>query len=62
MDDDKASFYVNRFIEVLRIYPIDLAVGIMKDMKNEYPKVYELALENDKFVEMYFESYKVVRE
>ena len=58
---DEDSYYINRFIEFLKEYPVDLMVGIMKDMKNTYAKVYNLAIENEEFVEAYFESYSSIR-
>ena len=58
---DEKSYYINRFIEFIKKYPIDLMVGIMKDMKNSYPETYKVALENEKFVEAYFESYSQIR-
>ena len=36
-------------------------VGIMKDMKNSYPESYKRALENEEFVESYFEAYSAIR-
>ena len=56
-----SSFYINRFVKFLKTYPIDLMVGIMKDMKNTYAKVYNVAIENEEFVEAYFESYSSIR-
>ena len=56
-----SRFYINRFVKFLKTYPIDLMVGIMKDMKNTYAKVYNLAIENEEFVEAYFESYSSIR-
>lgn len=58
-DDD--SYYINRFIEFLKEYPVDLMVGLMKDMKNTYPESYKRALSNETFVESYFESYSSIR-
>ena len=52
---------INRFVEFIKIYPIDLMVGIMKDIKNNYVKVYQKAIENEDFVEAYFESYSLIR-
>lgn len=57
---DKAST-IDRLITFLKLYPVDLMIGIMKDIKNSYPAVYEFALENETFVEAYFESYRSVR-
>ena len=52
---------INRFVEFIKTYPIDLMVGIMKDIKNSYVKVYQKAIENEDFVEAYFESYSLIR-
>lgn len=59
--NDEYVYYINRFIEFLNEYPIDLMVGIMKDMKSSYPETYKRALENEKFVESYFEAYSAIR-
>ena len=40
---DISDYNINRFIEFLKVYPIDLMVGIMKDMKNR-KKFVEIAL------------------
>lgn len=55
--DDPSDSDINRLIELLYRYPIDLRVGIMKDIKAGYPEVYKCALNQEAFVEMYFESY-----
>ena len=60
-NNDDSSYYINRFIEFLKNYPIDLMVGIMKDIKNSYAEVYKIAIENEEFVELYFESYSLIR-
>ena len=57
----ESTYYINRLIEFLKDYPIDLMVGVMKDMKSNYPKTYKEALENEEFVEAYFESYSSIR-
>lgn len=59
--EKESSFYINRFVKFLKLYPIDLMVGIMKDMKNNYPVIYKLALEDQEFVDAYFESYSAIR-
>ena len=56
-----SSFYIDRLIEFLNLYPVDLMIGIMKDIKNSYPEVYKHALENEAFIESYFESYRLIR-
>jgi hypothetical protein len=60
-DCDDSSFYVERLVEFLKIYPVDLKIGIMKDIKNSYPEVYKQAVENEAFIESYFESYRLIR-
>lgn len=62
MSEDKGSiFLINRFVEFLGIYPIDLMVGIMKDMKISYNEVYKKAIENENFVDVYFQAYSSIR-
>lgn len=60
-DNYDSNYYINRFVEFLKVYPIDLMVGIMKDIKNSYKEVYKRAIENEEFVQAYFESYKSIR-
>lgn len=59
--EKESSFYINRFVKFFKLYPIDLMVGIMKDMKNNYPVIYKLALEDQEFVDAYFEAYSAIR-
>lgn len=60
-DRDDPSPYIKRLVEFLQLYPVDLKIGIMKDIKNSYPEVYKLAIENEDFIEAYFESYRAIR-
>ncbi|WP_378957037.1 ATP-binding protein [Pelosinus sp. sgz500959] len=60
-DHDDSSYYIDRLIELLKLYPVDLMIGIMKDIKHSYIEVYKHAIENEAFVESYFESYKLIR-
>ena len=60
-DDNISENNINRFIEFLKLYPVDLMVGIMKDIKSNYINIYSKAIENEKFVELYFESYSMIR-
>lgn len=59
--NDQDAYHINRFIEFLKAYPVDLMVGIMKDIKSSYPESYKRALENEEFVESYFEAYSAIR-
>lgn len=60
-EDGNSNFFVNRFVEFLGEYPIDLMVGIMKDMKITYKEVYKKAIENENFVDVYFQAYSSIR-
>jgi hypothetical protein len=51
------SYYVIRLIEFLRLYPVDLGIGIMKDIRSNYPEVYQYAIEQEAFVDFYFEAH-----
>ena len=53
--------YIHRLVEFLRLYPVDLMVGIMKDIKNSYEDLYKIAIENEEFVDLYFQSYSLIR-
>lgn len=60
-DKVDTSFYIGRLIGFLNLYPVDLKIGIMKDIRNDFPEVYKYAIENEGFVESYFEAYSLVR-
>ena len=60
-EDENLIFLVNRFVEFLSEYPVDLMVGIMKDMKINYNEVYKKAIENENFVDVYFQAYNSIR-
>jgi len=59
--ENDPSYYIDRLITFLKIVPVDLTIGIMKDIKNSYPEVYKHAIENEDFVESYFDSYSSIR-
>ena len=59
--NENSKVYISRLIEFLKLYPIDLMVGIMKDIKSSYPQLYKEAIENEEFIELYFESYSLMR-
>ncbi len=59
-DKYESNHYINRFIEFLKMYPVDLMIGIMKDIRNSYIEVYKKAIENEEFVKSYFESYSLI--
>ncbi len=57
----EANEIMDRFMAFLKAYPVDLMVGIMKDMKESYVEVYKNALENEAFIEGYFAAYSLIR-
>lgn len=59
--DPDPSYSIDRLIEFLKLYPVDLMIGIMKDIKNNYTEIYKYTIENEAFVEAYFESYRSIR-
>lgn len=59
--DPATSDTLARLMEFLKLYPVDLKIGVMKDIKNSYAAVYKYAIENEAFVEAYFESYRSIR-
>ena len=60
-DNNESNYYIKRLISFLKLYPVDLMIGIMKDIKNSYIKLYNEAIENEEFVELYFQSYNLIR-
>ena len=52
---------VNRLISFLEWYPVDLKIGLMKELKQTYGEIYQIAIENERFVEAYFKVYNAVR-
>lgn len=52
---------IERLIALLSVYPADLRIGIMKDIRNNYAEIYKFAIENEDFVNSYFETYNTIR-
>lgn len=52
---------VDRFVEFLSFYPVDLMIGIMQDMRESQKKIYNFILENEDFVENYFAAYTEIK-
>lgn len=59
--EDESKDKMNRLMDFLKAYPVDLMVAIMKDMKESYAEVYKNALDNEAFVEAYFSAYSLIR-
>lgn len=53
-----ASRMIDRLVEFLRLYPVDLRIGLMKDIRNGHPQLYQQAAKNEAFVESYFEAHR----
>ncbi len=52
---------IDRFVEFLSFYPVDLMIGIMQDMRESQKKIYNFILENEDFVENYFAAYTEIK-
>lgn len=60
-DEAAEQARINRLVEFLTYYPVDLRLGIMKDIKASNPKVYACALATDSFIELYFSAFRSLR-
>ena len=49
---------IHHFVEFLTLYPGDLRIAVMKDLRNTYERVYSYAIEDDLFVDTFFEAQK----
>lgn len=52
---------VDCLISFLEWYPVDLKIGLMKELKETYCEIYKIAITNERFVEAYFKVYRAVR-
>ena len=59
--EDEGIRLVNRLIQFLEWYPVDLKIGLMKEMKETYGEIYKVAIQNEQFIEAYFAVYNLVR-
>ncbi|MBS4914042.1 MAG: AAA family ATPase [Veillonella sp.] len=55
VDTKAAQSVVTRFMEFMANYPEDLQMAVMKDVRNNFPRFYEQAIENDNFVNAFFD-------
>lgn len=59
LKDNYSERNLNLFSEVLDLYPRDLRLGIMKEIKRDYKdSIYEKLLDNDRFLEAFFNIFK----
>ncbi|WP_251421854.1 AAA family ATPase [Veillonella agrestimuris] len=49
---------IHSMIEFINLYPGDLRIAIMKDMRNTYPKVYAIARDDKSFTESFFAAHR----
>ena len=61
IDEGQGGESVDRLMEFLSLYPVDLLIGIMKDIKATNKRVYACAIENEHFVDAYFKAYRPIR-
>ncbi|MGN0948787.1 MAG: AAA family ATPase [Megasphaera sp.] len=61
LDERDAQDLISRLVAFLALYPVDLRLGVMKDMKAVNPKVYACALDNDDFIDSYFAAFRSLR-
>ena len=55
LKDNNSKRNLNLFSEVLNLYPRDLRLGVMKEIKRDYKdSIYDELLDNDKFIEAFF--------
>ncbi|WP_294400940.1 AAA family ATPase [uncultured Clostridium sp.] len=55
LKENDSARNINLFSEVLDLYPRDLRLGIMKEIKRDYKdSIYDELLDNDKFLEAFF--------
>ncbi|WP_293988674.1 AAA family ATPase [uncultured Megasphaera sp.] len=61
LDESEAQALISRLVAFLALYPVDLRLGVMKDMKAANPRVYACALDNDDFIDSYFAAFRALR-
>lgn len=58
VENNMSENNIIRLSEVLRLYPRDLRLGIMKEVRRDYGKsLYQMLLDCDEFLESFFEIY-----
>lgn len=60
-EGEDVSEVIDRFVELLNLYPIDLMIGIMQDMRESQKNIYSFVLKNEDFVETYFAAYTEIK-
>lgn len=49
---------IDRLVSFLQVYPSDLMVAVMKDIRNTMPEIYAYAAENEAFIDAYFAAFR----
>lgn len=57
---DMLNSDVVKLVKFLSYYPVDLKLGIMQEIKENHFNVYNLCLENEEFIETYFQAYSEI--
>ena len=58
LETNKKYANIRLFSELLKLYPRDLRLGIMKEIKKDYSiEIYKILLDCDEFIEAFFEIY-----
>ena len=58
LGDNMKDSSIELFSDLLMVYPRDLRLGIMKEIKKDYPKdLYEKLLDCDGFIDAFFNIY-----
>lgn len=52
---------INRFVEFIKLYPVDLTLGLMKEIKESHRELYSYCIDNEAFIETYFEAYNDIK-
>ncbi|MEG0773937.1 ATP-binding protein [Clostridium sp.] len=53
--------YISKFITFISFYPVDLRLGVMQDIKENCHRIYNMCLENEEFIELYFQGYNEIK-
>ena len=52
---------IDRLVGLLKLYPVDLEIGLMKYIRNNVPVVAKVAMENKNFIDNYFQARGITR-
>jgi len=55
------EYDINNFIKFIKLYPVDLTLGMMKEIKENYKELYRFCIDNEDFIKIYFEAYNAIK-